>query len=98
MKDYAAISVYSPRTHRWELMSSGGRIIVFDTAEMAWNWLPLLGGGRPYVSDARSLSLCFVEISSAAPNRARVVSPYRLDENQPWRRHVIWSEWWNNGG
>lgn len=94
---YAAIAVFSPRTQRWELMSDRGRVIVFDTAEVAWNWLPLLGGGRPYVSDVRTLSLCFLEISSVAPNRARVVTPYRPDENHPWRRHVIWSEWWRGG-
>ncbi|HXG23700.1 MAG TPA: hypothetical protein VNJ09_04025 [Chthonomonadales bacterium] len=97
MPDYAAIAVFSPRTQRWELMSDGGRVIVFDTAEVAWNWLPLLGSGRPYVSDVRRMSLCFLEISSVAPNRARVVTPYRPDENHPWRRHVIWSEWWRGG-
>jgi hypothetical protein len=94
MEVYAAIRVVNPRTGRWELMSSGGRIIVFDTAELAWNWLPLLGSGRPYISDARSLSLCFLEVSASAPNRAAVVSPYAPGEAAPWRRHVIWSEWW----
>ena len=92
--DYAAITVFSPRSRQWELMSDRGRIIVFDTAELAWNWLPLLGGGRPYSADARSLLLSFLEISTAAPNRARVVSPYNPGETAPWKRHVIWSEWW----
>ena len=97
MRDYAAVAVFSPRSGTWELMSNGGRIIVFDTAEVAWNWLPLLGSGRPYSADARSLSLWFLEVSNTAPNRARVVTPYRPDENQPWRRHVIWTEWWYPG-
>jgi hypothetical protein len=92
--DYAAVRVVNPRNGRWELMSSGGRVIVFDTAELAWNWLPLLGGGRPYTADARSLCLCFLEISSAAPNRAAVVSNYTPGETAPWQRHIIWSEWW----
>src|SRR2546421_5958080 len=96
MRDYAAVAVFSPRSGRWELMSDGGRVIVFDTAEGAWNWLPLLGGGRPYNADSRSLSLCFTEISRMTPNRARVVSHYRPDENQPWKRHVIWSDWWRD--
>jgi hypothetical protein len=94
MPDYAAIAVAGPQTGRWELMSSGGRVIVFDTAEIAWEWLPLLGGGRPYSADARSLSVCFLELSAVAPNRARVVAPYDPGERTPWRRHVIWSEWW----
>lgn len=94
MPDYAAIRVVNPRTGRWELMSSGGRVIVFDTAELAWNWLPLLGGGRPYSADARLRSLTFLEISSTAPNRAAVVSPYAPGEATPWKQHVIWSEWW----
>ena len=92
--DYAAVAVFSPVTRKWELMSDGGRIIVFDTTEVAWNWLPLLGGGRPYSADARSLSLCFMELSTTAPNRARVVTPYVPGETQPWERHIIWSDWW----
>ncbi len=95
MPDYAAVSVFSPRTRRWELMSDRGRVIVFDTAEVAWNWLPLLGGGRTYASDARSLSLCFLELSGVAPNRARVVTHYMPEERAPWRGHIIWSEWWD---
>src|SRR2546421_5202166 len=97
MRDYAAVAVFSPRSGRWELMSDGGRVIVFDTAEVAWNWLPLLGSGRPYSADARSLSLCFLELSSTAPNCARVVMPYDPGEKAPWRRHVMWGEWWNGG-
>jgi hypothetical protein len=93
--DYAVVAVVDPRTGGWELMSSGGRVIVFDTAEAAWNWLPLLGGGRPYRTDARSLSLWFVEVSATAPNRARVVSSYQPGETMPWKRHVIWSDWWS---
>ena len=37
MPDYAAVAVHNPITGRWELMSDGGRVIVFDTAEVAWN-------------------------------------------------------------
>ncbi|MGC8668557.1 MAG: hypothetical protein ACP5VE_10640 [Chthonomonadales bacterium] len=95
MGGYAAVIVFSPATQRWELMSSGGRVIVFDTAEVAWNWLPLLGGGRPYILHRPTLSICFLEISHTAPNRARVVCPYHPHEAAPWKRHVIWSEWWN---
>jgi len=95
--EFAAVAVVNPWTGKWELMSSSGRVIVFDTAEVAWNWLPQLGGGRPYSSDVRSLSLWFMEVSTTVPNRARVVSPYRPDEKPPWRRHVIWSEWMDGG-
>jgi hypothetical protein len=93
--DYAAVAVFSPVSRRWELMSHNGRIIVFDTAEVAWNWLQLLGSGRPYSANARSLSLCFLELSATAPNRARIISPYAPGESQPWRHHMIWSEWWS---
>ena len=31
--DYAAVAVFSPVSRRWELMSDGGQVIVFDTAE-----------------------------------------------------------------
>lgn len=91
--DYAAVAVVSPVTGAWELMSSGGRVIVFDTAQVAWEWLPLLGQGRPYTADARNLRLTFQEVSATLPNRAQVISPYRPDEAPPWKRHLIWSEW-----
>lgn len=94
MPDYAAVRVFSPISHRWELMSDGGRVIVFDTAEVAWNWLPLLGGGRSYRADVRRLCLWFHEISTVHPNRAAVVTPYVPGEAQPWRRHRLWSDWW----
>lgn len=95
--EYAAVEVLSPRSGNWELMSVGGRVIVFDTAEIAWNWLPLLGGGRLHSSDAHTRSITFLEISPRAPNRARVVSPYDPGEKTPWRRHIIWSDWWRGG-
>ncbi len=96
MPDYAAVAVVHPLTGNWELMSSNGKVIVFDTTEMAWNWLPLLGGGRPHSADARSLSVCFSELSRVAPNRARVVQNYVPDEVTPWRNHIIWSSWWES--
>ena len=96
--DYAAIAVLSPITGRWELMSSGGQVIVFDTARMAWEWLPLLAQGRGYAADTRTLSMTFREVSARLPNRARVISPYRPDEVMPWKRHIIWSAWWSDCG
>ena len=96
--DYAAVAVLSPITGRWELMSSGGRVIVFDTARVAWEWLPLLGQGRRYAADSRAMRLSFQEVSARLPNQARVVCPYRPDENGAWKRHVMWSEWWTDCG
>ena len=92
--DYAAVAVVHPVSGQWELMSSDGRVIVFDTAQVAWEWLPLLGQGRQYSADEQRLMLSFWEVSEVLPNRVRVVSPYCPEEGQPWQRHVIWSEWW----
>jgi hypothetical protein len=96
--DYAAIEVVCPFSGRWELMSSGGRVVVFDSAGIAGEVLPLLGGGRRSVLDADGRGVTFAEISLVCPNRARVVSPYVPGEAVPWRRHVIWSEWLGAGG
>jgi len=96
--DYAAVMVVSPVSGCWELMSSGGRIVIFDTAQVAWEWLPLLGQGRLYTADEQAGSIRFHELSGVLPNRARVVSPYRPDEPFPWRSHVIWSDWWSDLG
>ena len=86
--------VVNPASGNWELMSSDGKVIVFDTAILAWEWLPLLGQGRPFLSDDKSLSVTFLELSRILPNRARVVSPYFPEERQPWKKHTIWSDWW----
>jgi hypothetical protein len=93
--DYAAVLAEHPQTGRWELMSCGGKVIVFDTARMAWEWLPMLGQGRLSAADARTLSVAFLEASATLPNRARVVCPYDPGERTPWKRHLIWSEWWS---
>ena len=94
MPDYAAVMVMSPCSGDWELMSDMGNVIVFDTERMAWEWLPLLGCGRPYALDVRQRSITFLEMSAELPNRAKIVSPYSPGESYPWKRHVIWSEWW----
>ncbi|MEP6756650.1 MAG: hypothetical protein ABJA67_14185 [Chthonomonadales bacterium] len=82
-------------TGQWERMSSGGRVIVFDTAEIAWNWLPLLGGGREYRLDRQKGEIWFLELKPGHPNRAKLISPYDPGESYPWKRHVIWTEWWS---
>jgi hypothetical protein len=91
--DYAAVLVLSPVSGQWELMSSGGRVIVFDTWQTAWDCLPLLGKGRLCRTDFRERSITFLEISREIPNRARVVCPYAPEERTPWKGHVIWNEW-----
>ena len=90
--NYAAVMVRSPLSGRWELMSSGGKVVVFDTAAIAWEWLPLLGQGRLCQGDSRTRTIWFNELSSTLPNLAKIVSPYSLEEKAPWKRHIIWSE------
>lgn len=95
MPDYAAVAVVSPVSGKWELMSVGRRVVVFDTAQMAWEWLPTLGQGRICHADERNLAVTFLEVSRVLPNRAQVISPYVPDETMPWKRHVIWTEMGN---
>ena len=90
--DYAAVMVRSPLSGRWELMSSGGKVVVFDTAAIAWEWLPLLGQGRRCLGNAATRTVWFNELSSTLPNLAKIVCPYSPQEKAPWKRHVIWSE------
>ena len=96
--EYAAVAVLSPVSGRWELMSSGGRVVVFDTATVAWEWLPMLGKGRLYREEAARLRICFLELARDLPNMAEVVSPYDPGERTPWERHIIWSDWWGGEG
>ncbi len=93
--DYAAVMVLSPISGNWELMSSGGKVIVFDTERVAWEWMPMLGQGRICREDEAKKQISFLELSRELPNCARVISPYVPGERQPWKAHQIWSEWWS---
>ena len=107
---YAAVGIYLPGSDRPTLMSANGRVIVFDTPEVARHFLPLLGGGRPGCWDTEEETICFAPIDRDGVNRACILTgydPYNLPPGLPvrsetrqkeWRRHVHWAHWWTDCG
>ena len=100
---FAAIGIYHS-DDRLTLLSSGGRVIVFDTPAVARHFLPAL---RPGAIDYWSADVETVWFSPIAPgyiNRAAIITnydPYNLPPGLPvcsevhaqeWRRHVYWND------
>lgn len=92
-------------------MSSNGRVIVFDTREVAKNFLPMLGGGRPTTWKADGESCYWLPVEKNALSRACVVTgydPYDAPAGIPgirseahgmeWRCHIMWSHWYSDCG
>lgn len=101
---YAVIGIYRPGQSQPSLMSHHGRVIVFDTPEMARNYLPQLGGGRPTRWKDRDTAY-WLPLQPKGVNRAVVLTDYDVYNLPPgapirsetrgrdWQRHVIWSQW-----
>jgi len=100
--DYAAVGIYRSGQARPSLLSANGKVIVFDTPQMARHVLPLLGGGRIAAWDADKETVCFTPIDPQGVNRACILTgydPYHLPAGLPlrsetrlraWRNHVMW--------
>ncbi len=96
---FAAIGIYAPGQSKPSLMSARGRVIVFDHAEQARQYLPLLGGGRPTRWQNQD-NVCWLPLHIGGVNRACVLTdydPYALPPGLPvcsethgreWRGHV----------
>src|ERR1041384_6037682 len=97
---YAAVAVYLAGKDHPTLLNVDGRVVIFDTPEMARWAMPQLGGGRPASwSDDREW-IYFNPISTVGVNRACVVTDYdvyNLPPNHPvlseargrdWKRHI----------
>ena len=99
---YCAAAVKTPEGG-WSLLSSDGRIILFDTLEVAKNVLPYLSEGRDtrFLGDDR---LLFVPPLFDRINELMIISPYDpydVPNNEAgvrsetrfsdWRNHIMWS-------
>ena len=73
---YAVIGIYHAAEDRPSLMSSDGRVIVFDTPQMAVEFLPLLGGGRITQWSADGETACWSPVEPQGVNRASVLTNY----------------------
>ena len=77
---FAAIGIYLPGRTRPSLMSVAGRVVVFDHAAQAADYLPLLGGGR-VTHWADGETVCWSPLDLQGVNRAcilREYNPYSL--------------------
>lgn len=106
MSRYCAVGVYwADRPDAPELLAVEGRMVVFDTLEIARQTLPRLGGGRPEIWDAAKETVSFLPIAPTGFNRLAIITGYDpydvptglrskgiLSEahGRDWRRHVYW--------
>lgn len=100
---YAVVGIYPLGGGKPQLMTSHGKIVLFDTREIAQGVIPLLGAGRRYTWSADGDTITFLEVDPAGVNRAVILTeydPYDLPPGMPvpsetrlmdWRNHVMWS-------
>lgn len=90
-----------------DFLSFDGKLVTFDTLEIAQDFLPLLGGGRLYMQDVASETFSFSPISRRsfnraviytgydpydAPNGFRAKGVYSEAHGRDWQHHVYWGQ------
>ena len=82
---YAAIGIYQPGQTKPSLMSVQGKIVVFDHAAQARDYLPLLGGGR-VTRWSGAETAYWLPLDPNGVNRACILTgydPYSLPPGMP---------------
>jgi hypothetical protein len=107
---YAVIGVYHAGESKPSLLSGNGRVIIFDTPQMAIDFLPLLGRGRLTRWSDGGETASWLPLEREGINRASVLTgydPYNLPPGAPvpsespireWRNHVHWMHWYADCG
>jgi hypothetical protein len=103
---YAAVGVHwADRPQSPEFLAVEGRLVLFDTAEIARQTLPRLGAGRSESWDASQETVHFTPAVAGGfnalsiftgydpydvPNGFRAKGIYSEAKGLDWRRHVYW--------
>lgn len=102
---YCAVGVYDGQGDKPVLMSTGGKVIVFDTKSIAQETLPILANGRDWAWDATGEHLWFFPLDEDKVNHLCIFTDYdvyNLPAGLPvvsesrgldWKRHIIWTLW-----
>lgn len=101
---YAAIGIYPPGDSKPSLLSKHNKVIVFDTPQMAKEFLPILGDGRLEHWSPDGESVSFTPILPNGVNRAVILTDYDVYNLPPgtpvrsesrlleWRHHIHWGQ------
>ncbi|MCW3053300.1 MAG: hypothetical protein JWN14_2470 [Chthonomonadales bacterium] len=96
---------YADSGDKPDFLSFEGKLVTFDTLEIAQDFLPMMGGGRPCAEDVSRETFSFSPISRRSFNRAviytgydpydvpggfRTKGVYSEAHNRDWRWHVYW--------
>lgn len=73
---YAVIGIFPPGGNAPQIMSVRGKIVVFDTPDIARQWMPRLGNGRVSGWDVGGDTVCFTPLDTRGVNRACVLTDY----------------------
>jgi hypothetical protein len=96
---YSVIGVWFQGEEHATLLAMDDKILVFDTPQMARDYLPRLGSGRRTLWDGED-NVCWAELTPDGINRAVVLwdydpydAPYGRSESRlhEWQHHVIWT-------
>lgn len=104
-RDYVAVGWYPWGKTSASLLAVGGKIVLFDTKQIAREFLPILGQGRIPSWSADGETLSFTPIDPRGMNKMVLVTeynPYDLPAQMPdgirsethgkeWRNHIMFS-------
>jgi len=100
--EYIALMWYPPMGCAPRLLAADGKVVLFETAVMARQFMPQLGGGRIPTWSNDGETLCFTPIDPKGINRVALVTgytPHNLPVGAPvksevkgkeWKNHVMW--------
>ena len=73
---YAVMGIYLPGQTKPQIMSAKGKVILFDTREVAINFAPKLADGRIDFWEADGETVSFAPLDPKGVNRACVLTGY----------------------
>jgi hypothetical protein len=100
--EYVALMWYPPAGGNPRILAANGKVVLFETAVMARQFMPQLGGGRIPSWSADGETVCFTPIDPKGINRLALVTnytPHNLPVGAPvksevkgkeWKNHIMW--------
>lgn len=104
-RNYVAVGWYPWGKNTCSLLSVGGKVVLFDTMQIAREFLPILGQGRMSHWSPDGETLVFTPVDPSGMNKVVLVrdyDPYNLPAQMPngirsetksmqWRNHIMFT-------
>ncbi len=105
---YCVVGFYKPGESRVSLISSNGKVIVFDTPLLAYEIVNTnFRDQRSMIWDSKKEQAYLIPVLPDRINRYVLITPYDIynlppglpikseTRNMAWKYHVHWAQWWS---